>query len=124
MDEAKIAAFKNKIIKGTIALTARTFLLQAISFGATFILTILLSPSVFGVFFIVSAVINFLSYFSDIGLAAALVQKKVAPERMELVSVFTLQQTIVLMLSGIAFLLIPWLGNFYSLSFDGTFLLK
>ena len=124
MDEAKILIFKNKIIRGTVALTARTFLLQGISFLATFILTILLSPSVFGVFFIVSAFISFLSYFSDIGLAAALVQKKDEPKRLELVSVFTLQQAIVILLVSIAFLFIPQVSDFYALSTEGIFLLK
>jgi len=46
-------------------------------FGATFILTVLISPDIFGVFYVVSAVIrHFLGYFSDVGLAAALIQKK------------------------------------------------
>ena len=76
MDSVKIEAFKDKIVGGVLALTSRTLILQAISFISTFILTILLSPSVFGVFFIVSAVISFLTYFSDICLASSLVQKK------------------------------------------------
>jgi len=124
MDEAKIAAFKGKVVRSSIALTGRTFLLQLISFGSTFVLTILLSPRVFGVFFVVSAVISFLNYFSDIGLAAALVQKKEDPDRTELVSVFTIQEFIVLLIIFAAFLLTPQISRFYSLSADGVFLLK
>src|SRR3989338_349017 len=124
MDSVKIEAFKDKIVGGVLALTSRTLILQAISFILTFIVTILLSPSVFGVFFIVSAVISFLTYFSDIGLAAALVQKKEEPERSELVSVFTLQQLIVLFIVSVVFLFIPQIAVFYKLSSSGIFLLK
>ena len=115
---------RGKIVKGVMAMTGRTFLLQFITFSATLILTILLSPAVFGVFFIVSAVISFLTYFSDIGLAAALIQKKDEPERLELVSVFTLQQAIVLVLILLALIMEPKISLFYRLSPDGVFLLK
>lgn len=115
---------KGKIITGVYALTTRTFVLQVISFISTFILTILLDPSVFGVFFIVSAVISFLSYFSDVGLAAALIQKKQEPTREELVSVFTLQQILVGSIVTIAFLFSLQFAQFYGLKQDGVFLLR
>ena len=105
-------------------MTGRTMLLQIITFTATFILTILLSPAVFGVFFVVSAVISFLTYFSDIGLAAALIQKKEEPGRVELVSVFTLQQAIVITLLAAAYFLVPYISLFYRLSHEGIFLLN
>lgn len=124
MDEGDIGAFKGKLIRGVMALTARTFILQLISFGSTFILTILLSPSIFGVFFVVSAVISFLSYFSDFGLAAALIQKKDDPTRDELVSTFTLQQVLVGSICIAAFILSPYFGKYYGLNRDGVFLLQ
>lgn len=124
MEEVDYIAIKGKIVSGVFALTTRTFILQAISFGATFILTILLSPSHFGVFFLVSAVISFLSYFSDVGLAAALIQKKEEPTRDELVSVFTLQQLLIGSIVGISFFFSSFLASFYQFGRDGEFLLQ
>lgn len=124
MEEADYVAIKGKIVSGVFALTTRTFILQIISFAATFILTILLSPSVFGVFFLVSAVISFLSYFSDVGLAAALIQKKEEPTRDELVSVFTLQQLLIGSIVAVSFSSSSILASFYQFGSDGEFLLK
>lgn len=67
---------KKKAVSGVVVLTGRTFCFKFSFFFATALLTVFLEPSQFGVFWIVSAVVNFLSYFSDIGLAAALIQKK------------------------------------------------
>lgn len=124
MDEAKITVFKEKIIGGVIALTTRTFFLQLIAFISNFILTIILSPAVFGIFFVVQAIISFLTYFSDIGLAAALIQKKEEPARLELVSVFTLQQLIVLVIILLAVIFTPQIALLYRLTPPGIFLLQ
>jgi len=122
--EEELISVKGKLVQGVLALTTRTFLLQIISFFATFVLTILLSPSVFGVFFIVSAFISFLSYFSDFGLAAALIQKKEYPTKEELASVFTLQQLLVGSLVIMALIISPYLGSYYKLDPQGIFLLQ
>lgn len=124
MRDRELQLFKGKIIGGVFALTTRTFILQVITFAATFILTILLSPAVFGIFFVVSAVISFLKYFSDIGLAAALIQKKEEPERDDLVSVFTVQQLLVGGMVVLFFILSKQIAQFYNLSNEGIFLLK
>lgn len=123
MEEGDIGAFKGKLIRGVMALTARTFILQLISFVSTFILTVLLSPAIFGIYFVVSAVISFLSYFSDFGLAAALIQKKGEPTREELISVFTIQQILIGSICIIAFILSPYFGKYYGLNTDGILLL-
>lgn len=124
MEEAGVEAFKGKLVRGVFALTARTFILQLISFISTFLLTVLLSPSVFGVFFIVSAVISFLSYFSDFGLAAALIQKKEEPTRDELVSAFTMQQILIGSICVAAFILSSSVASYYSLDISGVFLFR
>lgn len=123
METSEANLLKGQIIKGVMALSTRTFLLQVIAFISTFILTILLDPSIFGVFFVVQAIISFLNYFSDIGLAAALIQKKEEPQRIELVSAFTIQQILVLSLIILFFLSAPLISSFYRLSQAGLFLL-
>jgi O-antigen/teichoic acid export membrane protein len=79
------------------------------------LLTIFLSPSVFGVFFVVSAAIAFLSYFSDIGLAAALIQKKDQITQEELRTTFTIQQVLVITVVVVALSLSGFVAKFYHL---------
>ncbi len=86
MNEQDIQIIKKRSVAGIVALTSRTFILQVVAFAATFLLTIFLTPSVFGIFYVVSAIISFLGYFSDIGLAAALIQKKEELTREDLVT--------------------------------------
>jgi len=124
MQDIDIATIKEKAVKGIIALTGRTFFIQIIAFSATFLLTIFLSPAVFGVFYVVSACISFLSYFSDIGLAAALIQKKETLTDEDLRTTFTIQQGLVLSLCLIMLLLSGNIGSFYKLDSSGVWLFR
>src|SRR3989344_5374261 len=111
-----------KSVTSFVSLTSRTFLVQLLGVLASFILTIYLNPSDFGVFFIVSSLIVFLNYFQDIGLAASLIQKKDQPTRGELNTIFTLQQILVFLLVVPMFLLSGYIGSFYKLSPEAMFL--
>jgi O-antigen/teichoic acid export membrane protein len=124
MEEVDIALITRRSIRGVFALTSRTFVIQIVSFLANFLLTIFLSPAIFGVFFVVSAAIAFLSYFSDIGLAAALIQKKEEITREDLKTTFTLQQILVVTVVLIALILATPIANFYHLQKDGVFLFQ
>jgi O-antigen/teichoic acid export membrane protein len=124
MEEIDIALITKRSIRGIFALASRTFFLQAISFAGNFILTIFLSPSSFGVFFVVSAAIAFLSYFSDIGLAAALIQKKEAITEKDLKTTFTIQQILVVAVVVAALLLARTIGSFYNLTSEGVLLFQ
>lgn len=124
MEEVDIAVIKQRSIKGIFALTSRTFIIQIVAFVANFILTIFLSPAVFGVFFVVSAAIAFLSYFSDIGLAAALIQKKDSITDDDLKTTFTIQQGLVISIVLLALLLSVHIGKFYNFGSDGVLLFQ
>lgn len=126
MDETilDIELIKKKAISGIVTFTIRTFFVQAFTFFATFILTILLDPSIFGVFFLVSSILNLFVYFSDIGLAAALVQKKEEPTKEEYSTVFFLQQAIILVLVVIGLLFSAKIANFYKLDSQSLSLLR
>jgi O-antigen/teichoic acid export membrane protein len=119
-----IAEIKKKSLKGIVALTYRTFILQIIAFTATFMLTVLLTPAVFGIFYVVSAVISFLTYFSDIGLAAALIQKKEALTEEDLKTTFTIQQMLVIFLSITVLIFSVQIAGFYKLDIQGVWLLR
>jgi len=124
MEEIDIALIAQRSIRGVFALTSRTFIIQIVGFLANFLLTIFLTPAIFGVFFVVSAAIAFLSYFSDIGLAAALIQKKEGISQEDLKTTFTIQQFLVLTVVVVALFLSNSIGSFYHLEKDGVFLFQ
>jgi PST family polysaccharide transporter len=124
MDDGYFLQVKNKIIAGVFALTARTFILQIIASVSTFILAILLTPEIFGIYYVVTAIISFLSYFSDIGLAAALIQKKEEPTRDELVTTFTIQQILIGTIVGLTLYNSTHIAVFFKLNSGGLFLLQ
>lgn len=122
-DEITLETVKQRVVKGVVVLAGRTFILNVLSLLATGLLTYFLEPSQFGVFWIVSAIVNFLYYFGDIGLAAALIQKKEKIERHDLITTFTIQQLLVITIILIVFTASPLFSNIYSLSSEGKFLL-
>lgn len=124
MEDLDIAAITKRSIHGVFALVTRTFIVQAIAFTTNFLLTIYLSPSIFGVWFIVTAIIAFLTYFSDIGLAAALIQKKEDITEEDLRTTFTIQQALVITVVIIALFVSPLVGKFYHLEQEGIFLFQ
>ncbi len=118
-----IAEIKHRSVKGVAALISRTFVVQLISFAATLGLTVFLDPNIYGVFFLVSAVVNFLAYFSDIGLAAALVQKKEKVTDQDLATTFTVQQLIVVTLLILLFGFSPFIRSSFHLSSAAVYLM-
>ncbi len=112
-----------KSVKGLFALVSRTFFVQLLSVFASFILTFFLDPASFGIFFVVSAIVVFLNYFQDIGLAASLIQKKQEPTKHELRTTFTIQQVLVLAVSIPTAIFAPQISAFYKLDYSGLILL-
>jgi O-antigen/teichoic acid export membrane protein len=121
--EIDLLTVKGRAIKGVAALTGRTFFLQIISFVGFFLLTIFLGKAEIGLFFAISELVAILGYFSDIGLAAALIQKIQKPTIKDIRSTFTIQQALVLTLVVLVFILTPWLRRFYRIEHEGIFLL-
>jgi len=124
MEELDIATVTKRSIHGVFALVSRTFFIQLFSLGVITVLYALLKESEIGVFYVVSASIAFLSYFSDIGLAAALIQKKEALTEEDLKTTFTIQQILVVTVCLIALLLSGFVGNMYKLNVDGVHLFQ
>lgn len=120
MEELDLQTIKKRSVNGVFALISRTFVIQLIAL----LLTIFLEPSLYGVFVVVSAIISPLSYFSDIGLAAALVQKKEAVTKDDLKTTFTIQQVLVISIVAVALLLSNQVSLFYNLEKEGIFLFQ
>lgn len=115
-------SIKSRSISAVFALISRTFLIQIISFVATLILTYYLDPATYGVFYLVSSVINFFGYFSDVGLAAALIQKKEKLTKEDLVTTFTIQQALVISGAVILIFLSDIIKSYYNLPSEGLML--
>lgn len=124
MEELDIATITKRSIHGVMALVSRTFVIQIVSLVVSLFLYALLKESEIGIFYVVSASIAFLAYFSDIGLAAALIQKKEALTEEDLRTTFTIQQVLVVCLVVIALLLSNVVGQLYKLSSEGIMLFQ
>ncbi len=113
---------KKRSVSAVVALISRTFLVQIISFVATLVLTYYLDPAIYGVFYLVSSVINFFGYFSDVGLAAALIQKKDRLTKEDLATTFTIQQLLVISGALILAFFSTNIKSYYNLPQEGLFL--
>lgn len=115
---------KQKAVRGVFTLSFRRLILKVIDTFGIIALARLLSQESFGVFGIVTFVVfTFLSFFSDIGLGAALIQKEKVSDD-DLKTTFTIQQLLVTLLLIISWLVAPWVGEFYKLGESGAWLVR
>lgn len=115
MAELNKITIASRSIRGILFLTSAQFINTIL----VFILTVVVDPRLFGVYVVVSASLAFLAYFSDIGLGAALIQKKEKITREDLVTTFTIQQLLVISGIAAALFLTPQIGGFYNLDEPG-----
>ncbi len=111
-------------VQGVLSFASRSLFIQLVNIISMLILAAYLNESAFGVFYIVSAVIAFLMYFSDIGLAAALIQKKEEITDDDLRTTFTIQQILVVSLVVIALSSSSLVAWFYHLDTLGLWLFQ
>ena len=121
--EDDLKAIKKKSLTGVISFFIRTIILQAIGLLSALILSVFLGPEDFGIYGIVTQIIALLIFFSDIGLASSLIQKKEEPTQEDYQTAFTVQQ----ILSWFIFLLVLLLIHFgvfeQKIGRDGNWLL-
>lgn len=118
-----IADIKRRSFISTMSLFFQSGYSAFLGLVANLILTILLSPKIFGIYITVLSIIAFMNYFSDIGLAGALIQKKEIDDD-DLKTTFTIQQGLTFVLVVIGFYLTPFIQKFYDLPPDGTMLFQ
>lgn len=124
MNQLDVQTISKRAIKGAFSLTIRRIALQAIGFlTINIILARILPVSTLGIFNIGAAVIAFFSFFSDIGLAAAIIQKNQVTGE-DLKTTFTIQQLLVISITAIIFLFAPNFASFYQLGDEGTWLIR
>lgn len=118
------ATLKKKIAAGFLSLAFRKAALLAINYlTINLILARILPVEVIGIFNIANSILAFFTFFSDIGLAAALIQKKdIFPE--DIKTTFTVQEILALTITVIIWFSAPTLGQFYNLNNEGMWLIR
>lgn len=125
MEKLPTQTISKRAIRGALSLTVRRVALQAIGFlTINIILARILPVSTLGIFNIGAAIITFFAFFADVGLAAAIIQKKDQVTAEDLKTTFTIQQILVLFLTVAIFLSAPFLAGIYGLDEKGIFLMR
>ena len=120
-----LSEIKKRVKSSFVNLMIRQIALRAIGFiSINLILARILSVEVIGIFNIATAIITFFAFFSDIGLAASLIQKREKVEHADIKTTFTIQQLIVGFLSLVIIFGAPYFGNFYNLNDQGIWLVR
>lgn len=124
MEEFNPQLVAKRSIKGVFAFASRSVVIKLIAAIRDFWLAILLGPSVFGIYFVVDSFVSIISYFSDVGLAGALIQKKEPITQEELKTTFTTQQALILSIVSIALLFSSQISAFFHFPREGQYLLQ
>ncbi len=125
MSSINLDNIKFKAFKGVFTLTFRRLILKVIDTVGIIVLARALTQDVFGVFGIISFVVfTFLSFFSDIGFGAALIQKKEELTDDDTRTTFTIQQSLVTLILIIAWITSVPVANFYDLGLQGSWLIR
>lgn len=125
MEKITIEEIKKRVKKSFVSLLARQVLLRIIGFVTiNIILAKILPVETLGIFNIATGIITFFAFFSDVGLAASLIQKKEVIKKEDISTTFTIQICIVGILSLAIFLAAPYFGKLYNLNIDGVWLIR
>lgn len=115
MEEEDLVVVKSRAVRGMATLTGGGLILTLISGIGVLLLTTFLGPKEFGLYGLVGSIVVILGYFSDIGLAASLIQKKEQVTTDDLRTTFTIQQGLVWLLVAMTLVLSPFIKSYYNL---------
>ncbi len=122
---SELDSLKTRAFRGVFTLSFRRLILKVIDTLGTIILARALTQETFGIFAIVSFIVfTFLAFFSDVGLGAALIQKKEDLTDQDVRTTFTVQQLLVTALLIIAWVTSPWIASIYNLGNQGIWLIR
>lgn len=112
---------KRNTVISTLSLFFQSGFSAFLGLIANLVVTIILSPSIFGIYITILSMISVLNYFSDIGLAASLIQKKEITED-DLTTTFTVQQALAVLIVVVGYLSTSFIKDFYKLPIEGVYL--
>lgn len=117
-------SLKKKIAAGFLSLVFRKAILLAVNYiTINLLLARILPVQTIGIFNIANSILAFFAFFSDIGLAAALIQKKQI-SREDIKTTFTIQEILALIITVIILLTAPFLADYYNLDQSGMWLIR
>lgn len=122
LEDIDLSTVKARSVSGVVTLISRSFFIQGISLVGFLALTVFLGRPEIGLFIAVSDMVSILGYFSDIGLAASLIQKKDKVSLIDLRTTFTLQQILVIISVGVMLIFSRQLFGYYNIGEGGTWL--
>lgn len=125
MSEFDFKTISQKAVKGAFSLTIRRIVLLAINFiTLNIVLAKILPVPTLGVFAIANSILAFFSFFSDIGLAAAIIQKKDNITQDDLKTTFTIQEILTIIIATLVFIFAPFFANHYNLDSSSVWLIR
>lgn len=110
-------------IRGVLTLISRTFFVNIISFAAFLVITSVFKAQEIGIYTAVIAIQRVISFFTDFGLGAALIQKKDELKQEDITTSFTVQAGISLAIFILILLSIGWFASFFQFNTDAQMLL-
>jgi O-antigen/teichoic acid export membrane protein len=111
--DTEITDLNKKAKAGIKALFGRQVLIQVITFGGGVALARILTPATFGVFAMVTAIVNMVSIFGDFGLGASLIQRKAALSDRDIQVGFTIQQALMSIVFVLLLIFAPWIVKLF-----------
>ena len=121
-EEVKRYKIKQRAIEGFFFMSFRRILLYITAFVSNIILARNLSPYDFGIFGIMSFLVSVISTINDLGLNAAIIQRKKEINEYEKTSIFIFELILTLLYSAIFLIIFPFiLKNVYKITIDLTY---
>lgn len=117
-------ALKKRTLSSAFSLTLGRAIGQIVTSIGGIILARILVPEMFGIFAVVNFAVIFCGLFSDLGLGAALIQKKETLTRDDLRTTFTVQQILMGFLLVVIFLVSPAIMRWYEFETPHVWLLR
>jgi PST family polysaccharide transporter len=123
MEKLNLDLIIKRSIPGVFTLISRTFFLNIISFVAFLVITSVLGASQIGIYTAVIAIQRVISFFTDFGLGAALVQKKDELKQEDITTSFTIQAIITFLIFILVLIFLGKLAAFFKLNMEAQKLL-
>lgn len=123
MEDVDIGLIAKRSVRGVFALISRNLVINLLSFAASLFIFTILTPQEVGIYIGVIAIQRFISFLTDFGLGAALVQKKEKVSQEDTTTIFTIQAIVSLVLFLLVFLFINPIMGFFKMTEAGGRLL-
>ena len=115
---------KGRAIRGVASLLTRQVIIRVLGFVGMIVLARILTPAEFGIFGIAHFIIIFFEQVSVLGLSTALLRKKEDVTEIELRTVFTIQQTIIVISAVIILISAPYIVEHYAMDLSYIWLVR